>query len=130
LDGHVLLGVFPDVGAETLIGKFSAGWLVTVSRKITKRRPDVEQIEGYDEVWALCARKPPPGWRVLGRFYEKDVFVALRPWAKRDLFGKYPQAAQEVVDDWAELFGAQHPHRGNALGDYLSGVFEDVDKIT
>jgi hypothetical protein len=128
LDGLLEYGLFPDVAAETRIGIFSAGYLVTVSRKLTKKKPDVEQVVGYDEVWALCPRKPAPGWRLLGRFYEKDTFIALRAWEKSKLFGNYPKAAQEVIDDWNDLFGAQPPRRGHDLADYLSGVFRDVDQ--
>jgi len=128
LDGHVVLGVFPEREAEILIGLYCAGHLVTVSRKKTKVKPDVEQIEGTDEVWALCLRKPPPGWRILGRFYERGVFVALRAWDKRELYRNYPRASQEVIDDWTELFGAQPPHRGQNVDDYVGWVFRDVDE--
>jgi hypothetical protein len=127
LDGHMLSGTFPDISAEVLIGRFVAGFLVTVSRKLTKQKPDVEQIVGADEVWALCARKPIPGWRILGRWHTQDVFVALRPWEKLRLFGNYPVACQEVVDDWQELLGAEPVHKGQSASDYLSGVFRDVD---
>ena len=128
LDGHLLFGTFPDRSAEQLIGIYSAGQLIRVSRKKTKAKPDVEQIEGPDEVWAICPRKPPPGWRLLGRFYEPHVFIALRPWDKNKLFGQYPQASQEVIDDWTNLFGAQAPYRGTDIGDYVGGVFRDVDQ--
>ena len=82
---------------------------------------------GHDEVWALCPRKPPPGWRILGRFYERDVFVALRAWDKHRLFSNYALAATEVIEDWRTLFGEQPAHRGTNLTDYLSGVVNDVD---
>jgi hypothetical protein len=128
LDGHMFYGLFPDICADRLIATYSTGWLVTVSRKITKRKPDIERIEGYDEVWALCPRRPPPGWRILGRFYEKDTFVALRAWEKNRLFRNYSQAAREVIEDWEALLGEQPPHRGTSVGDYLSEVFRDVDE--
>ena len=127
LDGHVLLGIFPDVAAERLIGIYSAGQLLTVSRVLTKRKPDVEQLVGYDQVWALCARTPKPGWRILGRWYEKSTFIALRPWDKNHLFRNYPRAAQEVIDDWQELFGAQVPHSATDVEGYVGGVYNDVD---
>jgi hypothetical protein len=129
LDGHVLSGLFPDRSAEILIGRFVAGYRVTVSRRLTKMRPDIEQIIGADEVWALCARKPVPGWRILGRWHKKDVFIALRPWDKTKLFGNYPAAAQQVIDDWQLLLGAEPVHKGQVVGDYLGGVFQDVDQV-
>lgn len=129
LDGKRLFGVFPDVESERLIAHYSAGWLVTVSRKKTKRKPDLERIEGYDEIWALCPRRPRPGWRLLGRFIAKDTLVLLRAWEKNRLFANYPQAAQEVIDDWKRILGSEEPHRGNEVGDYLSSRFRDVDQI-
>lgn len=128
LDGYVEGGLFPDYSADRLIAAYTAGWLMTVSRKKTNKKPSLEMLEGHDDVWALCARTPRPGWRLLGRFYEKDVFVALRPWGKIRLSRNYPSAAAEVIEDWKELFGAQPPHRSANLGDYLSGVFRDVDE--
>ena len=101
---------------------------MTVSRRVTKRKPDIERIEGFDEVWALCARQPKPGWRILGRFYEKDVFVAVRPWEKNKLLARYQEAAREVIEDWQRLFGPKAAHGGNAISDYLSGVVRDVDE--
>jgi hypothetical protein len=128
LDGRVDYGVFPDVATESLIADFSAGWLVTVSRKKTKRKPTLERLDGFDEVWALCPRVPRPGWRLLGRFYEKDVLVLLRAWPKEGLFSAYAAAAAEVIEAWNEMLGGQAPHRGNEVGDYLSGVLRDVDQ--
>lgn len=128
LDGHIQFGLFPAPATETLIGIFSAGQLVTVSRKFTERKPDVEQIVGADEVWALCPRRPPPGWRLLGRWIGKDQFIAFRAWDKHRLFRKYSEAGQEVIEDWREIFGDQAPHTGATVDDYLSGVFRDVDE--
>jgi hypothetical protein len=129
LDGRALFGAFPSLAAEKLIGRFSAGYLVTVSRKVTRLKPDIERIVGFEEVWALCVRTPRPGWRILGRFYERDVFVALRPWEKNHLITKYPEAAREVIDDWQRLFGPRVvPQRSGSVNEYLSGVVRDVDE--
>lgn len=128
LDGHPQVGLFPEAAAEVLIGKFTAGYLVTVSRRKNSKRPDVEQLEGFDEIWALCPRKPPPGWRLLGRFESKGVFVALRAWDKTHLAGKYGIAASQVVEDWEELFKSEEPHSADSVEGYLGGVFIDVDE--
>ena len=129
LDGHINYGLFPSVSADKLIAVYEAGQLLLVSRKKTKRKPDLEQIEGHDQVWALCARTPQPGWRLLGRFYDKDTLVALRAWDKRWLFSHYDEAATTVIADWHELFGPQQrPHAGTNVSDYVSGVFRDVDE--
>jgi hypothetical protein len=128
LDGHVLYGVFPSVAAETLIGIYSAGYVLTVTRRMPKKneKPDLEQVVGQDEVWALCVRRPKPGWRILGRWYDKGVFVALRAWDRHRLAGHYPAACQEVIGDWQHEFGGQPVHRGNSIDDYLGGVFNEL----
>jgi hypothetical protein len=128
LDGGAEFGVFPDASAESLIGKFAAGWFVTVSRKFTKAKPDIEQIVGAVEVWALCLRRPPPGWRILGRWHRQGVFIALRAWEKGRLAANYSKAAQEVIDDWQDLLGKEPVHTGATVEDYVGGVFGDADK--
>lgn len=128
LDGHLDFGSFPQVDCELLIGRFSAGHLVTVSRRFTKAKPDVERLANADEVWALCPRRPPPGWRILGRFAAPGCFIGLRAWDKNRLAAHYVQAAAEVIEDWRELFGQMPPLRSEDLGSYLGGVFRDVDQ--
>jgi hypothetical protein len=128
LDGLPVRGQFPSIPAEKLIGIFAAGYRLTVTRRMPrkKERPELEQIVGADEVWALCVRTPPPGWRLLGRWYDKNVFIALRAWDKHRLAGHYEEASAEVIEDWTEEFGAQMPHRGNNLEDYLGGVLNEL----
>jgi hypothetical protein len=127
LDGKTKFGRFPNVAAERIIGIFSAGHLIRISRKKNTKRPELERLEGYDDVWSLCLRIPPPGWRLLGRFYSKDRLVLLRAWDKHDLFTKYDVAAREVIEDWIKIFGTADCHRGQELSEYLSGVIRDVD---
>lgn len=126
LDGRKAFGAFPAHEAEALVGKYCAGYLMMVSRQRTKKKPDLEQLEGFDEIWAICPRKPAPGWRLLGRFYRHNVFVALRAWDKHRLASQYPTAAAEVIADWQALFGADDPHRGKEISDYIR--YRDVDQ--
>jgi hypothetical protein len=118
---------FPERDAETLVGIFSAGWMVTSSFKLNDSRPDIERLEGLDEIWAFCLRKPPPGWRLLGRMIEKDKFIALSAWDKHALIGNYGEAARQVEEQWGSLFGQIPPLRGNVVSDYLSNV-RDLDE--
>ena len=128
LDGHIHFGLFPQTSSEKLIGIFAAGQLLTLSRRLTKAKPDVEQIVGYEEVWALCPRTPKPGWRILGRFVDPGHFVALRAWDKNALFRNYAKATSEVIGDWKELFGDRAPYSNADAGAYVGGVFRDVDE--
>lgn len=133
LDGKLAFGEFPDVDAEKLIGRFCAGHLLYFSRKKVVRKkkdlqPELERLEGFDEIWCLCPRKPIPGWRLLGRFHGKNHLVLLRPWDKRKLANNYELAAKEVVDDWQKLTGSASAYQGKDLADYYSGHIRDVDE--
>ena len=127
LDGLGLAKGFPDIDAERRIGVFSAGYLLRVSRKKNDKKPDLERLEGFDEIWCFCIRRPPPGWRLLGRFIARDRLVVTRAWDKNLLAANYSQAAQEVIDDWALISGGAEPLRSENLEDYLSGTVHDVD---
>jgi hypothetical protein len=133
LDGHLQFGEFPSAEADRLIAIFSANWYISVSkRKVDDRRnkrskPNLEQLEGFDEVWALCPRKPKPGWRLLGRFYDKNVLILTRAWRKPDIFNRYKEAADEITQDWSELFPTQDPHRGHGWEDYIGEAYHDLD---
>lgn len=82
---------------------------------------------GHDEVWSICVRRPPPGWRLFGRWYDKNVFVAFRAWDRHDLAGHFDDAAREVIEDWQQEFGnQQQPHAGNSVEDYVGGVINEL----
>jgi len=129
LDGMRPGAGFPEVGADLIVGRFLAGWLLTVSRK-SAPDVDLERLEGLDDVWVLCFRTPPPGWRVLGRFLEKDVFVGLRAYDRHTLGARasYSARANDVIEDWKRVFGAMEPLRAGDLDSYLSGVYRDADQ--
>lgn len=128
LSGRQHFGEFPQVEAEILIGVYAAGWLMRVSRQKTDEKPDIEQIVGQDEVWAICPRKPAPGWRILGRFYQKDIFIGLDAVDKHKLARNYEKFSAETIKRWGEIFPQCDPLRGQNISDYLSGVTKDVDE--
>ena len=66
---------FPHIEADKVIGRYIAGHLSFVTRKSAKDA-DLEQMEGLDDVWALCLRKPRPGYRLLGRFLNRTCSSA------------------------------------------------------
>ena len=88
-----------------------------------------------DEVWDLRSQGPPPGLRVLCRFAEKDVLVALTchprsvgvPWLNRlPLLGRrsreWRNAIVECRREWTMLFPAHQPLSGVNLDDYISNA--------
>lgn len=128
LDGKRPETGFPELAADLVVGRYVAGHLITVSRKPA---PDVDlkKLEGLDEIWTLCFRRPRPGWRIIGRFLERDLFVGLRAYDRHDLGTRFSYSGKGVgiIGDWEEYFGGIQPLRSNDLNDYLSGVFRDVD---
>lgn len=128
LDGRTAFGDFPAIEAERLIGIFCAGQLITISQKKNDRRPDLERLEGFDEVWSFCLRRPKPGWRLLGRFIQRDHLILLRGWDKQKLFNQYTEASEQIIDDWEDLFATRVAHSGEWYSGYLSGVIRDADE--
>jgi hypothetical protein len=122
-------GRFPDWECEKLIGRFCAGYLITVSFGRQDDGADMKRWEGFDEVWALCPRRPRPGWRVLGRFVQPGVFVALSAWDRHDLHNRFDEAARDMIHRWRDVFGLQDPYRGSDHADYLTGVSSYVFQL-
>jgi hypothetical protein len=133
LQGADVKSGFPHYQADHVVGKYVAGQLVTVSLiGNSKAEPDMERLEDLDEVWALCFRLPRPGWRLIGRFLQRDLFISLRAY-DRHFLGKrekYHKHAAEIIDDWKTILGDLEPLRGTSVNDYLSGVWRDVDQKT
>lgn len=128
LDGKTAFGNFPALEAERLIGIYCAGQLIAVSQKKNDRRADLEKLEGFDEVWSFCFRRPKPGWRLLGRFIQKDHLILLRGWDKHKLFNSYAEASEQIIDDWEDLFRTRVAHSGEWYSGYLGGVIRDADE--
>jgi hypothetical protein len=120
---------FPHIEADKIVGRYVAGYLFVVTRK-SARSTDLEQLEDLDEVWALCFRSPPPGFRLLGRFLGRDTFIGLRLYDRHQLGSRkiYSQLAREVIHDWERTFGSIEPLRSRDLNAYLSGPWRDVDE--
>jgi hypothetical protein len=128
LDGRTAFGNFPEFEAERMIGIFCVGGYLRISRKKNNLRPDLERLEGFDEIWSFCLRRPVPGWRLLGRLIQKDHLILLRGWDKHKLFNQYEKASEQIVDDWEALFGTKVAHSGDWYSGYFSGVIRDVDE--
>jgi hypothetical protein len=122
---------FPHYRADFLVGAYSAGQLVTVSLLgNSEAKPNMERLTEIDEVWALCFREPPPGWRFIGRFVQRDVFVSLRAYDRHTLGRRlnYHRQAEAFIEEWNSVFQGLAPLRGGQVSDYLSGVWRDVDQ--
>lgn len=105
-----------------------AGHTMNVSRK-SAPRVHLEKLEKVDEIWALCFRKPAPGWRLFGRFIERDTFVGTELY-DRNVLGKksnYTQLAQAEAGLWNRRFPGLPYLSSPDLADYLTGVYFDVD---
>jgi hypothetical protein len=127
LDGADVDLMFPCVDAEIVIGTFCAGHAVSISRASAKGAR-LEKLENLDEIWALCFRKPPPGWRFFGRFVEKDVLAVTHGYDRHELgrLANYSALAQAAIDHWDTEIGIDVV-RSDDLHDYVSSVVIDLD---
>lgn len=120
---------FPHVLADKLIHIFAAGYTVSVSLQgDSSKGPDLERLKGLDEIWVMCFRKPRPGWRLFGRFYQKDTFIGIDIRDRHELGtnSNYTMHAQGAIVMLNALM-QKEPIRSNDLGSYLSGVVRNVD---
>lgn len=109
---------------------FVEGEHVTVAH-----RPDEKHTSAYmarlkpveRELWCIRSRDPKPGVRVLGRFAEKDCFIALAWAIRKDLqtHAHWSAFAIRAEQTWDDLFPNERPHRGETTGEYLSSAFSD-----
>lgn len=77
------------------------------------------------EVWDIRCRDPKPGIRLLGRFAEKNVFVALT-WEERLPLRNFESpewraATSRCTIEWNRRFWSE-PFRGHFPDDYLDGA--------
>lgn len=89
-----------------------------------------------DEVWDIRSRDPRPALRVLGRFADRDLFVALTcasrskdvAWLPRAPLGngysrEWRDAIVECKAVWRQLLHPYEPIHGDYVHDYLSNAF-------
>ncbi len=66
-----------------------------------------------NEVWEIRSRDPQPGIRVLGRFADTDIFIALSWWFRSDLGGPGDRRWRDAIVDcktkWTHLFPTYQP---------------------
>jgi hypothetical protein len=130
LDGKQWATCFPHPFADDLVATYIAGWTVTASPSGDPDiKADFKRVRNVDDVWALCFRKPKPGWRALGRFLGRDEFVAVSIHDRHDLAGKrYEEKAREAIVAWHSLLGPTQPVRSADLDDYLGPVVRNEDE--
>jgi hypothetical protein len=80
-----------------------------------------------NEVWDIRSTDPNPGTRVLGRFSEKDTFVALVWDFHENLKGTaWGRLGEKCLQEWTKLFPNYAPHQGSSASDYVSSNFFPV----
>lgn len=75
-----------------------------------------------EEVWEIRSRDPRPGLRILGRFADTDIFIALSYWHRADLGGpedrKWRDAIVDCKTKWRNLFPTYEPKSSGDSDDY------------
>ena len=138
LKGRTLETGLPPFPIKALIGQFVTGGVLTIgwtrrqprSARNRDRHPELERLEGNDEIWVLCQRRPRPGWRILGRFIGPDVLALLIARHKNDIGDNYQAAILDTISAWQARFDQLQAHTGSLISDYISGEFYDYDRPT
>jgi len=118
---------FPHIKADLDLARFCRGFIVSATRR-EKGKADFKWLKGHDEVWVLYIHKPPPGWRIFGRFARKNVFVAFRYYEREELPDNFYAAAQNVIQQWDMKFPGVDPFRGGRFEDYLGDMVRNEDE--
>lgn len=129
LDGPNHLRRFSRQAAERKIGEFLLGWQISISRRNRRWKwndaPDLVRLEGHDEIWELCFRDPRPGYRLFGRFIETGVFIGLELHDRETV--NHENVSASIISRWNEVFPGLDPIRSDDLGEYVGGVWRDID---
>jgi hypothetical protein len=130
-DGRRNAQGFPVAG-DLIVSDYLSGMTVNVSMLRRKRRREdslvhLEKIVGANEIWALCVRKPVPGWRFFGRFIDKNVLVLITAYDKAERGENYASECQRVEEVWNRCLPGAAVLQGNSISDYLSGPYYDTD---
>lgn len=122
----------PTKETEVILGRFSAGHLVTVSMiGDNSKKPDFEKLSDLDEVWAVCARRPRMFQvRIFGRFIDKGIFIGTALHERRTLGirQQYADLAAKVPDQWNAVLGDCVAFSANSALEYFGGICRDVDE--
>lgn len=120
---------FPHVSADRDVGRFGRGYIVSVSRR-QGSRAEFKWLKQHDEAWVYSFRKPPPGWRILGRFARKSWFVGLCYYEREELadLATYNARISDMIGQWEATFPGVEPHRGKGFEDYLGEMHRNDDE--
>jgi hypothetical protein len=99
---------------------------------IEGRRIDPTYFKGLaprrDGIWAIRSVRPSPSIRVLGRFAEKDVFVATNYELRAPLGGfenrAWREAKRHCLAEWRKLFPTYSALIGSTIHDHVSDAID------
>jgi hypothetical protein len=120
--------MFNWVEANRILSEFVLGRMVSVSFR--SKRAELEKLEGIDEVWACCIRKPKPGWRLFGRFVAQDCLVVMMARDRHDLGSRaeYQTVAETAIAEWNRIMPDVSPFSASKMSGYISGVVRNADE--
>lgn len=106
------------------LDRFTSGARVSVAENPRKKPRDtfLARVDPKSaDIFDVRCINPAPGIRVLGRFAEKDTFVALTWDHRENMTGRdFDAAVAHCADEWKRLFPAIPLFSGSTLDDYLT----------
>ena len=120
----ISIPVFPSDHADLLLGTFVDGLIVGASSS-HKGRGELKWLQNIDETWVFAFRQPSPGWRLFGRFAQKNVFVGLLLVPREDAgnLAEYAEKARDMHKLWDQLFPGEQPFLGSRIEDYVGDMW-------
>ena len=113
--------------ARAYVDTYISGDLMSVRMPPSKSvRAQLAQLEpASEEAWELRIRDPRPGVRLIGRFAEKDVLIALTVAFRDDLDtpAKWSAEIERCKREWRILFPTFPPLSGIEANDYISNIY-------
>jgi hypothetical protein len=131
LDGNKPSTGFPHVTADAIVTRIVAGHSVNVTSRREKTGTTFKRFSEAEGVWSVIFPKPPPGFRLLGRFVEKDLFVGLNLQSRDDLGGsRYAAEISRTAEAWNALIPAVPYIDDGDVSAFLSEPYYDADNET
>jgi hypothetical protein len=115
------------------LDRFVQGGLIPVAERpfLRGKTAYMRQLFRWrEQVWEIRSRDPQPGIRVLGRFADTDVFIALNWFYRTELGGPASKAWRDAIvgckTEWRNLFPAYEPKPSGDGHDYPTACISNT----
>jgi hypothetical protein len=110
---------------------WTEGRLISIARHPYRKPKNafLAQVDpARDKVFDIRCIDPSPGIRIMGRFADRDLFIAITKARREDLptQREWRNEREACKAAWRRLFPSYEPYSGASLNDYISANFHVV----